>query len=78
VKESTKNTEIDTRVLIELINNLYDQLNIQKFNSTKFDETEATQKAKRVVLHQIQEERMQFMKKRKREEAEEMDHLLED
>jgi len=40
--------------------------------------TEATKKAKRIALHQIQEERMQFIKKRKREEAEEMDHLFED
>jgi len=78
VKETTKNTQIDTRVLMELINNLYDHLNIQKFKSTQFDETEATKKAKRIALHQIQEERMQFIKKRKREEAEEMDHLFED
>ncbi|MDW4511726.1 hypothetical protein R7236_25370 [Priestia megaterium] len=78
VKETTKNTQIDTRVLMELVNNLYDHLNIQKFKSTQFDETEATKKAKRIVLHQIQEERMQFMEKRKREEAEEMDHLFED
>ncbi|NGY80747.1 hypothetical protein F6Y02_43110 [Bacillus megaterium] len=63
---------------MELINNLYDHLNIQKFKSTQFDETEATKKAKRIVLHQIQEERMQFMEKRKREETEEMDHLFED
>ncbi|MBU8589919.1 hypothetical protein Q8G31_29635 [Priestia megaterium] len=78
VKETTKNTQIDTRVLMELVNNLYDHLNIQKFKSTQFDETEATKKAKRVALHQIQEERMQFTEKRKREEAEEMDHLFED
>ncbi|MDI3089753.1 hypothetical protein QJ133_00870 [Priestia megaterium] len=77
IKETTKNTQIDTRVLMELVNNLYDHLNIQKFKSTQFGETEATKKAKRVALHQIQEERMQFIKKRKREE-EEMDHLFED
>lgn len=78
VKETTKNTQIDTRILLELVNNLYDQLNIQKFKPTEFNETEATKKAKRVALHKIQEEKMQFREKRKREAAEEMDHLLED
>ncbi|WP_407545329.1 hypothetical protein [Priestia sp. HNGD-A6] len=78
IKETTKNTQIDTRVLMELVNNLYDQLNIQKFKSTEFGETEATKKAKRVALHKIQEEKMQFREKRKREAAEEMDHLFED
>ena len=78
IKETTKNTQIDTRVLMELVNNLYDHLNIQKFKSTQFGETEATKKAKRVALHKIQEEKMQFREKRKREAAEEMDHLLED
>ncbi|MEI2364214.1 hypothetical protein [Priestia megaterium] len=78
IKETTKNTQIDTRVLMELVNNLYDHLNIQKFKSTQFNETEATKKAKRVALHKIQEEKMQFREKRKREAAEEMDHLLED
>ncbi|MBD8847094.1 hypothetical protein [Priestia megaterium] len=78
VKETTKNTQIDTRILLELVNNLYDQLNIQKFKPTEFNETEATKKAKRVALHKIQEEKMQFREKRKREEAEEMDHLFED
>lgn len=78
IKETTKNTEIDTRVLMELVNNLYDHLNIQKFKSTQFGETEATKKAKRVALHKIQEEKMQFREKRKREAAEEMDHLFED
>ncbi|MCT9852652.1 hypothetical protein P2R64_29535 [Priestia megaterium] len=78
IKETTKNTQIDTRVLMELVNNLYDHLNIQKFKSTQFDETEATKKAKRVALHKIQEEKMQFREKRKREAAEEMDHLFED
>ncbi|MED4156636.1 MULTISPECIES: hypothetical protein [Priestia] len=78
IKETTKNTQIDTRVLMELVNNLYDHLNIQKFKSTQFGETEATKKAKRVALHKIQEEKMQFREKRKREEAEEMDHLFED
>lgn len=78
IKETTKNTQIDTGVLMELVNNLYDHLNIQKFKSTQFGETEATKKAKRVVLHKIQEEKMQFREKRKREAAEEMDHLLED
>ncbi|MCU7766866.1 hypothetical protein [Priestia megaterium] len=78
IKETTKNTQIDTRILLELVNNLYDQLNIQKFKSTEFNETEATKKAKRVALHKIQEEKMQFREKRKREAAEEMDHLFED
>ncbi|MFF2597417.1 hypothetical protein ACFVSZ_29335 [Priestia megaterium] len=78
IKETTKNTQIDTRVLMELVNNLYDHLNIQKFKSTQFGETEATKKAKRVALHKIQEEKMQFREKRKREATEEMDHLLED
>jgi hypothetical protein len=78
IKETTKNTQIDTRILLELVNNLYDQLNIQKFKSTEFGETEATKKAKRVALHKIQEEKMQFREKRKREAAEEMDHLFED
>ncbi|MGW9103374.1 hypothetical protein ACWGPZ_31650 [Priestia megaterium] len=78
IKETTKNTQIDTRVLMELVNNLYDHLNIQKFKSTQFGETEATKKAKRVALHKIQEEKMQFRKKRKREAEEEMDHLFED
>ncbi|MEH7485316.1 hypothetical protein [Priestia megaterium] len=78
IKETTKNTQIDTRVLMELVNNLYDHLNIQKFKSTQFGETEATKKAKRVALHKIQEEKMQFREKRKREAAEEMDHLFED
>ncbi|UMZ36081.1 hypothetical protein [Priestia megaterium] len=78
IKETTKNTQINTGVLMELVNNLYDHLNIQKFKSTQFGETEATKKAKRVVLHKIQEEKMQFREKRKREAAEEMDHLLED
>jgi hypothetical protein len=78
IKETTKNTQIDTRVLMELVNNLYDHLNIQKFKSTEFNETEATKKAKRVALHKIQEEKMQFREKRKREAAEEMDHLFED
>ncbi|MFL7939167.1 hypothetical protein ACKA0G_01245 (plasmid) [Priestia megaterium] len=78
IKETTKNTQIDTRVLMELVNNLYDHLNIQKFKSTQFNETEATKKAKRVALHKIQEEKMQFREKRKREAAEEMDHLFED
>ncbi|PGT73656.1 hypothetical protein [Priestia megaterium] len=78
IKETTKNTQIDTRVLMELVNNLYDHLNIQKFKSTQFDETEATKKAKRVALHKIQEEKMRFREKRKREAAEEMDHLFED
>lgn len=78
VKETTKNTQIDTRILLELVNNLYDQLNIQKFKPTEFNETEATKKAKRVALNKIQEEKMQFREKRKREAAEEMDHLLED
>ncbi|MFE4047414.1 hypothetical protein [Priestia sp. YIM B13490] len=78
IKETTKNIQIDTRVLMELVNNLYDHLNIQKFKSTQFDETEATKKAKRVALHKIQEEKMQFREKRKREAAEEMDHLFED
>jgi hypothetical protein len=78
VKETTKNTQIDTRVLMELINNLYDHLNIQKFKSSQFGETEATKKAKRVALHKIQEEKMQFREKKKREAAEEMDHLFED
>lgn len=77
VKETTKNTQIDTRILLELVNNLYDQLNIQKFKPTEFNETEATKKAKRVALHKIQEEKMQFREKRKREAAEEMDHLFE-
>ncbi|MGG3192042.1 hypothetical protein ABEP42_29170 [Priestia megaterium] len=78
VKETTKNTQIDTRILLELVNNLYDQLNIQKFKSTEFGETEATKQAKTVALHKIQEEKMQFREKRKREAAEEMDHLFED
>ncbi|MEH7141479.1 hypothetical protein [Priestia megaterium] len=78
IKETTKNTQIDTRVLMELVNNLYDHLNIQKFKSTQFGETEATKNAKRVALHKIQEEKMQFREKRKREAAEEMDHLFED
>ncbi|PFP14459.1 hypothetical protein COJ92_23440, partial [Priestia megaterium] len=78
IKETTKNTQIDTRVLMELVNNLYDHLNIQKFKSTQFGETEATKKAKKVALHKIQEEKMQFREKRKREAAEEMDHLFED
>ncbi|MFE7822136.1 hypothetical protein ACFU1R_28715 [Priestia megaterium] len=78
VKETTKNTQIDTRILLELVNNLYDQLNIQKFKSTEFGETEATKQAKRVALHKIQEEKMQFREKRKREAEEEMDHLFED
>ncbi|MGX1373470.1 hypothetical protein RKD56_000550 [Priestia megaterium] len=78
IKETTKNTQIDTRVLMELVNNLYDHLNIQKFKSTQFGETEATKKAKRVALHKIQEEKMQFREKRKQEAAEEMDHLFED
>ncbi|WP_176524260.1 hypothetical protein, partial [Priestia megaterium] len=78
IKETTKNTQIDTRILLELVNNLYDHLNIQKFKSTQFGETEATKKAKRVALHKIQEEKMQFREKRKREAAEEMDHLFED
>ncbi|MFP3668915.1 hypothetical protein SB717_27640 [Priestia sp. SIMBA_032] len=78
IKETTKNTQIDTRVLMELVNNLYDHLNIQKFKSTQFGETEATKKAKRVALNKIQEEKMQFREKRKREAAEEMDHLFED
>ncbi|MED4052262.1 hypothetical protein [Priestia megaterium] len=78
IKETTKNTQIDTQVLMELVNNLYDHLNIQKFKSTQFGETEATKKAKRVALHKIQEEKMQFREKRKREAAEEMDHLFED
>jgi len=78
IKETTKNTQIDTRVLMELVNNLYDHLNIQKFKSSQFGETEATKKAKRVALHKIQEEKMQFREKRKREAAEEMDHLFED
>ncbi|MGK3723199.1 hypothetical protein ACSLFS_29535 [Priestia megaterium] len=78
IKETTKNTQIDTRILMELVNNLYDHLNIQKFKSTQFGETEATKKAKRVALHKIQEEKMQFREKRKREAAEEMDHLFED
>ncbi|MEG8980424.1 hypothetical protein U8Y98_27320 [Priestia megaterium] len=78
IKETTKNTQIDTRVLMELINNLYDHLNIQKFKSTQFGETEATKKATRVALHKIQEEKMQFREKRKREAEEEMDHLFED
>jgi len=78
IKETTKNTQIDTQILLELVNNLYDQLNIQKFKSTEFNETEATKKAKRVALHKIQEEKMQFREKRKREAAEEMDHLFED
>jgi cell division protein ZapA (FtsZ GTPase activity inhibitor) len=78
IKETTKNTQIDARVLMELVNNLYDHLNIQKFKSTQFGETEATKKAKRVALHKIQEEKMQFREKRKREAAEEMDHLFED
>ncbi|MGO0263755.1 hypothetical protein ACTL7R_30725 [Priestia aryabhattai] len=78
IKETTKNTQIDTRVLMELVNNLYDHLNIQKFKSTQFGETEATKKAKRVALHKIQEEKMQFREKRKREATEEMDHLFED
>lgn len=78
IKETTKNTQIDTRVLMELVNNLYDHLNIQKFKSTQFGETEATKKAKRVALHKIQEEKMQFREKREREAAEEMDHLFED
>ncbi|WP_226556700.1 hypothetical protein [Priestia aryabhattai] len=77
VKETTKNTQIDTRILLELVNNLYDQLNIQKFKPTEFNETEATKKAKRVALHKIQEEKMQFREKRKWEAAEEMDHLFE-
>lgn len=77
VKETTKNTQIDTRILLELVNNLYDQLNIQNFKPTEFNETEATKKAKRVALHKIQEEKMQFREKRKREAAEEMDHLFE-
>ncbi|YBV93692.1 hypothetical protein M1D53_29590 (plasmid) [Bacillus sp. PK9-021] len=78
IKETTKNTQIDTQVLMELVNNLYDHLNIQKFKSTQFGETEATKKAKRVALHKIQEEKMQFREKRKREATEEMDHLFED
>ncbi|MDR7246878.1 hypothetical protein [Priestia megaterium] len=78
IKETTKNTQIDTRVLMELVNNLYDHLNIQKFKSSQFSETEATKKAKRVALHKIQEEKMQFREKRKREAAEEMDHLFDD
>ncbi|NGY80900.1 hypothetical protein F6Y03_01220 [Bacillus megaterium] len=78
IKETTKNTQIDTRVLMELVNNLYDHLNIQKFKPTQFGETEATKKAKRVALHKIQEEKMQFREKRKRVSAEEMDHLFED
>ncbi|WP_455931438.1 hypothetical protein [Priestia aryabhattai] len=78
IKETTKNTQIDTRVLMELVNNLYDHLNIQKFKSTQFGETEATKKAKRVALNKIQEEKIQFREKRKREAAEEMDHLFED
>ncbi|CAK8583640.1 MULTISPECIES: hypothetical protein [Priestia] len=78
IKETTKNTQIDTRILLELVNNLYDQLNIQKFKSTKFGETESTKQAKRVALHKIQEEKMQFSEKRKREAAEEIDHLFED
>ncbi|WEA47133.1 hypothetical protein [Priestia aryabhattai] len=78
IKETTKNTQIDTRILMELVNNLYDHLNIQKFKSTQFGETEATKKAKRVALHKIQEEKMQFREKRKREAAEEMEHLFED
>ncbi|WP_461672452.1 hypothetical protein [Priestia megaterium] len=78
IKETTKNTQIDTRILMELVNNLYDHLNIQKFKSTQFGETEATKKAKRVALHKIQEEKMLFREKRKREAAEEMDHLFED
>jgi len=78
IKETTKNTQIDTRVLMELVNNLYDHLNIQKFKSSQFGETEATKKAKRVALHKIQEEKMQFREKRKREAAEEMDHLFDD
>ncbi|NER40494.1 hypothetical protein G3M54_04565 [Bacillus megaterium NBRC 15308 = ATCC 14581] len=32
VKETTKNTQIDTRILLELVNNLYDQLNIQSLS----------------------------------------------
>ncbi|MFF2444916.1 hypothetical protein [Priestia megaterium] len=78
IKETTKNTQIDTRVLMELVNNLYDHLNIQRFKSSQFGETEATKKAKRVALHKIQEEKMQFREKRKREAAGEMDHLFED
>ncbi|MBX9971030.1 hypothetical protein ACFW1J_26255 [Priestia aryabhattai] len=65
IKETTKNTQIDTRVLMELVNNLYDHLNIQKFKSTQFGETEATKKAKRVALHKIQEEKRHFREKKK-------------